>query len=1552
MLKKMIGVLLAAAMIPVPYGGASAENGIPQAQTGLSVPAAAATYSSIALMWDKPEDYGDITGYKVYMDGREIASTASNETYYTAEGLDPDTEYEFTVSSVSGAAESEESETLTAKTDIKGKVRDVTAAPYNAKGDGVTLDTAAIQAAIDDSGENDIVLIPENKIFLTGALDLKSNMTLEVNGTLLSSKDAKDFEKEPEEGVSYSGGTAAGLVYTEEAPKRLIWSRIEGWEQYCYRSLINIGYLDEDTDYSSEDGYVCSNVKICGTGTITGDSGRASYAPINGGATALARAEGDSAEEFYDFDASETAENSIRSRIRGRLINVSNAQDVYIKGVTLEKPPCWTLHMIYSDRITTNGVTFNTSGYRNGDGWDPDSSTNCAVIGCNFDTGDDCVAIKSGKNPEGNEIGRPSENIKVIGCKSEGGLGLAVGSEMSGGVSGVYVRDCELSNTRYGIELKANAVRGGYIKDFRVQDSTADRILIHSVSYNAEGEPADSSPVFSDMSFKNMNILGYCNSESDPWISTSVELQGFTSDSGSDEYYVRNISFEDITLGTENNVTQNISMKNCRDIAFNNVRQSDGALPMFSDNDATFTVNGGQLSDIIPDFTEAVEAEKMNLDGYAYEDNDAASGGGCVSANSSGKGTAKARFAGESGRYKITVYYFDENDGDAGFVLYVNDKPVDSWTADKNLGSASADSKTLTSHTTELELSEGDIIAIEGTKGRYDSARLDRVVLESAEDTDTGRRWDFSEYTETGINAYGEITEDYDGLEIHLNSGDGISGRGLVWSAPGTTTSDDRTVSNNRYIVFRPSADGIMSLTFSGSVYHSSTKAPRIYIVPGNDPSCMSKNNSDVNGVKATAPGAYAEQTLSAELDAGQTYYIWPYYYNDSSCVFTVSEITYSAAVPEMTTRNIYESNMLLQRDEPVYIDGTCSAAVTAAEVSLINETIGRTVQTVDAAVSGRTWYAELSPVSDYESTYKIVISADGMEDIVYTNIIFGDQYLFSGQSNMWKQVSYYGSTDPDTYSKSEVSKHLTDKIRVMYTPGQSDYGTAELQFDAQNKQPWRDFSAYDNIKEISAVAYKTAVKLYEETGVPIGVIDNPYPGSYISSWFDSALAIDDCNLGKNGTANERNWYCGRIYPLRNLELSGIFWYQGCADASTEYHDDPYTYYSDMMAKLIDSWRDLFGDPELPFYYTQLTRIGSTIVDENNPNTGAASKMPIKLAQTDVYIDMDDKTNVGLVGTLDIYGAYKYPGTENDANCRNDIHCGQKQRVGDRMANLALIDIYGRDTDSEGGRIYRMGPIYKSSKASGNSVIVTFECSGKLSIMPYEQYTDEVGRRKIEDGEFAPDVLNEFELAGEDGVWYPAKAVITADNQVTVTSDKVDKPVSVRYANKDYSESPNLTDESGLPSYVFSKNVDQTEEKPFHIVTFDFGGGKIQQVRVSDGGTVDNIPEAPAKRMVALNDESYAGKAVLIRAVYAENGTLSGLTMTDVQIAEGQTEADIPENAEGVSDNERYMLWNSTEGMKPLGRESAKQAVWTVNGEMFTAETEIYSDITVTAVYS
>ncbi len=671
--------------------------------------------------------------------------------------------------------------------------------------------------------------------------------------------------------------------------------------------------------------------------------------------------------------------------------------------------------------------------------------------------------------------------------------------------------------------------------------------------------------------------------------------------------------------------------------------------------------------------------------------------------------------------------------------------------------------------------------------------------------------WDFSEYSDDNvITATGNTTEIYTSganeIEINIAADDSITENGLVWNAPSGTKADaTTTVSNNRYIKFVAPYDGTMSITYKGSA-NASNKHPRIYVSCGEDLSCTTKdsNLSQLESNQSYDNNSTDFAVAEFKLTGGKTYFIWSYYYNSTSNVFTISNITFEKAPTVISTRNIYNSNMLLQRNQPIVIDGKCEAAQ-EVKVTLSKESDNSVVETVTAQITGNSiekeWSATFGAVSDCSDTYKLTISAEGAENIEYTNILFGDLYLFTGQSNMWKQVSYYKNIDKAAYGTDAVAANATDKIRVMHTKGSGDYGSSELTYDAQGAQAWRDFSTYDNVSDISAPAYTAAVKMHKETGVPIGIITNAYPGSYISSWFPSSLAIDDCNLGKNGNSNERNWYNGRIYPLRNLKLSGIFWYQGCADASTKYHDNPYEYYSEMMTRLIDDWRELFGNDKLPFYYVQLSRIGSTIVDENNPDTGAAGKMPIKRAQTDVYLAMEDKTNVGLISTLDLYGNHDASGT---ANCRNDIHLGQKNIIGERMAAYALKDIYNKD-------VYSHGPMYKSSEVNEGKIIVTFDVSGKLKIMPSSQYTDTAGEAKIASGEINPDILNEFEVAGSDGIWHNATAEITADNQVTVSSAEVTNPVGVRYCGKDYPESPNLTDDSNLPSYVFEKTAETTD---------------------------------------------------------------------------------------------------------------------------------------------
>ncbi len=898
-------------------------SGVPR---NVEVPAAATTYSSVSIIWDKPEDYKDVTGYNVYIDGKKAASTKANETYCTAENLDADKEYTFTVKSIIGNTESEAS-TVTAKTDKKGTVRNVMDAPYNAKGDGTTLDTASIQQAIDDCEANDIVLIPEGKTFLTGALDLKSDMTLEVNGELLGSNNAADFEKAVDTSKTYSGGTATDLVYTEEAPKRLIWSRVEGWELYSYRSLINVGYLDENTDYATDKNYVCSNVKIIGTGKLTGGSGRTTYAPIKGGATGLAIAEGNSAETFYDLEKSVTADDTIRSRIRGRLINVSNAQDIYIKGVTVANPPMWTVHMIYSDNITTNGVNFQTSGYRNGDGWDPDSSTNCTIFDCDFSTGDDCVAIKSGKNPEGNEVARPSKNIKVLGCRSKGGLGLAVGSEMSGGVEGVYVRDCDLSDTSYGIELKANKVRGGYIRDFHVQDSTIDRVLIHSVTYNADGEAADTPPVFSDITFNNTTILGYgadvringdVKDNNKTWRSPTIMLVGFENDinPNDDTYYINNVSFKDVIIGCEENPATGISMTDCRDISFENVRKINGHHPQYTADDATFTVDGGDIADIVPEFTNTIEAEDMNLDNFVTEANSYASNGAVVKINGSGVGmsaTAKAIYKGESGTKDIGITYFDENDGDETYTLYINDTQIDTWEANVDLGSNGADERSRTNHISKnVSIATGDTVKLTvKSTTQYGSGRVDMLEIgdvgsiaqiepiqlhegiTGSDDTDNKiYTWSIGQANTatTAGTTYSDTENDIADLTVSLGAGDSMY-RSITFSDTSVKEPETNGQANvndtKRYLLVRPKCNGTMNvaITFTSGKQNNN----RVYYKDFAVGEAVDLTQCIKSATMMTGSGISANtlKTMTLPMTAGHTYVL--YTYQNASAISALS---------------------------------------------------------------------------------------------------------------------------------------------------------------------------------------------------------------------------------------------------------------------------------------------------------------------------------------------------------------------------------------------------------------------------------------------------------------------------------------------------------------------------------------------------------------------------------------------------------------------------------------------------------------------------------------
>lgn len=221
------------------------------------------------------------------------------------------------------------------------------------------------------------------------------------------------------------------------------------------------------------------------------------------------------------------------------------SSDVY-QPMLLRDGPAWNIHMIYSRNIVTDAITMISKHIWNGDGWDPDSSSNCVLFGSQFFTGDDAVAIKSGKNPEGNVLAIPTEHIRVFDCRIHYGHGFAIGSEMSGGVRDVKFWDCDLSGSYCGLEVEATAKRGGFVKDISFTDCIAPRIQVHSVGYNDDGEGAEHPPVFAGFHFRNIKITGLAKNEKTELFEECqpVVLRGFEEPG----YSLKDVTFRNVSF--------------------------------------------------------------------------------------------------------------------------------------------------------------------------------------------------------------------------------------------------------------------------------------------------------------------------------------------------------------------------------------------------------------------------------------------------------------------------------------------------------------------------------------------------------------------------------------------------------------------------------------------------------------------------------------------------------------------------------------------------------------------------------------------------------------------------------------------------------------------------------------------------------------------------------------------------------------------------------------------------------------------------------------------
>ena len=312
-------------------------------------------------------------------------------------------------------------------------VYDVT--DYGAKSDTTFDSRPAILQAISHCNTNGggTVLIPAGNYFIKGAITLKSNINLHI-------------------------AEGARLEFSTKAADYLpmVLTKWEGTECFNYSPFI----------YA----YQCTNVAVTGKGTIDGNGSVTfnGWHAIQGPAVDRLRQMGIDSVPVYQRVFGEG------HYLRPCMIQFYGCKNVLVEDLKIYDSPFWIIHPVFCDNVTVRNVYIDSNNYNN-DGCDPESCKNVLIENCTFDTGDDCIAIKSGRNQDGRKWNIPSENIIVRGCFMKNGHGgVVIGSEISGGYRNLFVENCRMDSPDLDrvIRIKTSTCRGGLIENVFVRNVT------------------------------------------------------------------------------------------------------------------------------------------------------------------------------------------------------------------------------------------------------------------------------------------------------------------------------------------------------------------------------------------------------------------------------------------------------------------------------------------------------------------------------------------------------------------------------------------------------------------------------------------------------------------------------------------------------------------------------------------------------------------------------------------------------------------------------------------------------------------------------------------------------------------------------------------------------------------------------------------------------------------------------------------------------------------------------------------------------------------------
>ncbi|TKG96920.1 sialate O-acetylesterase [Puteibacter caeruleilacunae] len=432
-------------------------------------------------------------------------------------------------------------------------------------------------------------------------------------------------------------------------------------------------------------------------------------------------------------------------------------------------------------------------------------------------------------------------------------------------------------------------------------------------------------------------------------------------------------------------------------------------------------------------------------------------------------------------------------------------------------------------------------------------------------------------------------------------------------------------------------------------------------------------------------------------------------------------------------TPSVISDNMVIQQNDSVAIWGW-----TTETIEKITVTGSWNNQPASCKAFQGKWMVRLATP---KAGGPFSISIKGHEELTLSNVMVGEVWLASGQSNMqWNAKRGFNN------AKEEVAKANYPNIRLFHIPR---HQATSAQQDTPGE--WKECTP-ESMEEFSAVAYFFARNLHQQLDIPIGIINSSWGGTPAEVWVEEQVVERDQELVEaQKQLPENNWHSfkpGRMYnamiaPLIPYTLAGSIWYQGESNRVA-----PYTY-TKLFSGLIDCWRQKWGS-EFPFYYVQIAPF-----KYKEKNAGVLIREAQMKAMT--------VPNSGMVVVSDIGNI-------------NNIHPGNKQDVGKRLANWALAKTYNKT-----GITY-CGPIYRDMEKEGKNIIIHFDYAESGLMMKGKE-------------------LTHFEIAGDDKVFVAANAKIIG-NTVKVWNKKVKQPVAVRFAWDNIAE-PNLFNKAGLPASCF-----------------------------------------------------------------------------------------------------------------------------------------------------